>query len=99
MYWRDIPAQVIAKQRRRQAKLPLTDRFTAAIDAAAMRSGLAGTDAYLAQWRRAPQRCGADLEAEAAAAAARLEQTYSKDRLQALVRNAGMEPDGGAAGD
>ena len=51
-YWRDIPAQVTAKEGRTAAKRELSLRFTEAIDMAAMRSGAAGTDDYLAEWRR-----------------------------------------------
>ena len=52
VYWRDIPAQVIARAGRQSAKRELTARFQEAIDRAAMRSGAHGTDAYLAEWRR-----------------------------------------------
>ena len=66
VYWRDIPAQVIVKAGRKTAKRQLPERFEQAIDRAAMRAKLTGTDAYLEQWRRAdPVPCGDDLEAEA----------------------------------
>ena len=91
LYWRDIPAQVIAKAGRTSAKRELPLRFTEAIDMAAMRSGAAGTDDYLAAWRRGePQPCGDDLEAEASAAASRLEAEYDKDRLKTLIANKGF---------
>jgi hypothetical protein len=94
-YWRDIPAQVTAKEDRTTAKRELPLRFTEAIDMAAMRSGAAGTDDYLAQWRRGePVACGPDLEAEAAAAAAKIEADYDKDRLVALAKNGGHENGG-----
>ena len=90
LYWRDIPAQVIAKAGRRSAKRELTLRFTEAIDMAAMRSGAASTDDYLADWRRGdPTPCGDDLEAEAQAAADRLEAEYDRERLKALVASHG----------
>jgi hypothetical protein len=90
LYWRDIPAQVIAKAGRKSAKRELTLRFTEAIDMAAMRSGAAATDDYLASWRRGePTPCGDDLEAEAQAAADRLEAEYDKERLRALIDNKG----------
>lgn len=90
VYWRDIPAQVIAKEGRKSAKRVLDERFEMAIDRAAMRTGARDTDAYLAEWRRGdPVPCGADLEAEAAAAAARLEREYDDDRLAVLVRAGG----------
>jgi len=90
LYWRDIPSQVIAKAGRAAAKRELPERFVRAIDAAAMNAGATGTDAYLADWRRGdPAPCGDDLEAEAGAAAARLEAEYDDDRLARLARQGG----------
>jgi hypothetical protein len=95
VYWRDIPAQVIVKQGRQSAKRQLTERFEKAIDRAAMRANLRDTDAYLGQWRRAdPITCSDDLEAEAEAAAARLETDYSDDRLAELVKAGGVDGGG-----
>ncbi len=92
VYWRDIPAQVIVKAGRQNAKRQLDERFEKAIDRAAMRSGLRDTDSYLAEWRRGePVDCGDDLEAEADAAARRLEQDYSPDRLRDLVSAGGWD--------
>ena len=91
-YWRDIPAQVTVKEGRTSAKRELPLRFTEAIDMAAMRSGAAGTDDYLAEWRRgAPQACGSDLEAEVSAAMTKIEAEYDKERLVALAKNGGRE--------
>ncbi len=91
VYWRDIPAQVIAKERRENAKMVLSERFAEAIDKAAMRAKMAGTDAYLEQWRREESKCGKDLQAAVDEAAAKLEQTFTDDRLDSLVRNGGLE--------
>ena len=85
IWWRDIPAQVTAKDGRRSARAQLSDRFQEAIDAAAMRAGLIGTDAYLAEWRREPRECGDDLEAEVGEEAAWLEAAYPDDTLERLV--------------
>lgn len=90
VYWRDIPAQVIVKAGRQSAKRELPLRFTEAIDMAAMRSGAAATDDYLADWRRAdPVPCGDDLEAEAQAAASRLEAEYDQEVLKRLIGQQG----------
>jgi cvfA/B/C family virulence factor len=92
LYWRDIPSQVIVKAGRKSAKRELNERFIRAIDAAAMRSGADSTDAYLADWRRAdPVDCGDDLEAEADAAAAKLEAHYDNQRLADLAAHEGRE--------
>jgi len=84
--WRAIPAQVTAKAGRQRARRQLDDRFQEAIDAAAMRAGLVGTDAYLAEWRRETRECGDDLEAEVAAEADRLSAKYPDEVLEELVR-------------
>jgi hypothetical protein len=92
VYWRDIPAQVIVKAGRAAAKRELPPRFAEAIDMAAMRSGAAGTDAYLAEWRRAVAgTVEGDLDAAAAAAATRIDGEYPKSRLLALVAEGGRE--------
>jgi Virulence factor len=100
--WRDIPAQVIVKRGRETAKVQLSHRFQEAVDRAAMRAGKGSSDAYLADWARsAPRPCGDDLNAEAAAEAARLEAKYTDDELERLVRAkgvyAGAVTDSGAA--
>jgi hypothetical protein len=93
LYWRDIPAQVIARAGRVSAKRELSLRFTEAIDMAAMKSGAKDSDAYLAEWRRGePVACAADLEAEAARLAGELEAAYDAARLKALALNGGREP-------
>jgi len=92
VYWRDIPAQVTVKRGRLNAKRELSLRFTEAIDMAAMRSGAAATDDYLAEWRRAdPVPVGDDLEAEADKAVSELEAAYDRDRLVALAKAGGKE--------
>jgi hypothetical protein len=89
LYWRDIPAQVIAKERRDSAKIVLNERFAEAIDKAAMRANMAGTDAYLEQWRHEVVNCGPDLQVAVDEAAARLEQEFDDARLESLVKNGG----------
>jgi hypothetical protein len=89
IWWRDIPAQVVAKSGRTTSRVQLTDRFQEAIDLAATRVGLVGTDDYLGEWRRETRPCGDDLEAEAAAEAHRLEQTYGDATLDVLIRAGG----------
>lgn len=94
IYWRDIPAQVLAEEgrgrKRRQAKVELPQRFAIAIDAAAMRDGADSTDDYLAEWRKSdPVPCGDDLEAEANAMATKLEEQYPQQRVASLVATGG----------
>ena len=53
VYWRDIPAQVIVGKGRRGSKIQLSERFEQAIDRAAMKCNLRGSDDYLAEWHKA----------------------------------------------
>jgi hypothetical protein len=85
------PAQVTAQGRPAPRRAQLSDRFQEAIDAAAMRAGLIGTDAYLQEWRREPRDCGDDLEAEVSDEAAWLEAAYPDDTLERLVRSDGRD--------
>lgn len=92
LYWRDIPRQVIVRKGRQNAKRELSTRFEEAIDMAAMRSGAAQTDDYLAEWRKAdPVPVGDDIEAEADKAVQRLEAEYPRERLVALAKAGGRE--------
>jgi cvfA/B/C family virulence factor len=91
IWWRDIPAQVTAKEGRTRTARELPPRFQEAIDSAAMRAGLIGTDAYLEEWRREPRGCGDDLEAEVLQEAEWLEAAYTDDVLERLVRANGKE--------
>jgi len=90
VYWRDIPAQVIVGKGRRGAKKQLDERFEQAIDRAAMKSGAAETDDYLAEWHKAdPYIVDGDPAEVAKQEAARLEAEFDKARLIALIDNDG----------
>ena len=90
VYWRDIPAQVIVGRGRTGAKVQLPERFEQAIDRAAMKTGAAGTDAYLAEWRKAaPYAVDGDPKDVAAREAARLDAEFDQDRIKALIANDG----------
>lgn len=93
VYWRDIPAQIIVGRGRNAVKFQLSQRFELAIDRAAMASGAAGSDAYLAAWRRAaPHEMTGDAAEIAAREAARLEAEYDMPRLRDLIANGGHAP-------
>ncbi len=90
VYWRDIPAQVIVGKGRRASKVQLAERFEQAIDRAAMKVGAAGTDAYLAEWRRAaPYTVDGDADQIAADEARRLEAEFDAERIKQLISNDG----------
>lgn len=90
VFWRDIPAQVIVGKGRRGAKKQLPERFEQAIDRAAMKTGAAGTEDYLAEWRKAaPYAVDGEAEEVVQAEAARLDAEYDQDRIKALIANDG----------
>ena len=98
LFWRDIPAQVIAEtgrgRNRQQSKIELPRRFAIAIDAAAMKDGADSTDDYLAEWRRSePVSCGDDLYVEATKLAAHIEAKYPAERVRKLVESGGFDSD------
>jgi hypothetical protein len=72
LYWQDIPSVVEARDENGVHKLELDRKFQELIDAVAMRKGLAGTDAYLEQWRRG-KRLAREGTAEAVASAVKAE--------------------------
>jgi len=89
IWWRDIPMQVIAREGRRSAKRVLDKRFQFAVDKAAMNAGKKSYGDYIEEMRRAERDCGPDIEAEADAELARLEDAYSHKVLHALIASGG----------
>ena len=90
IWWRDIPAQVIAKDRRRASKVILHPRFQVAIDKAAEKAGKKSMDDYIGEWRKEQRDCGDDLEDMANAEASRLEAEYTKPVLDRLIASGGV---------
>ncbi len=88
LYWQDIPSVVEARDENGVHKLQLDRKFQELIDAVAMRKGLAGTDAYLEEWRRG-KRVARDGSAEEVANAvkAELEAEFRTIRAAALGKD------------
>ncbi len=91
IWWRDIPTQVVAQHGDGSVRAELPPRFAQAVDRAAMRAGLIGSDDYLQQWDRRTRPCGTDLRAEVDAELAALDARYPSSTLTALVNNAHSE--------
>lgn len=93
IYWRDIPTQIVLGKGRKAIKHQLTNRFMVAVDKAAMNSDAADTDAYLAEWRKAPHPLAEGANhISVEQLATELEAAYPTSRLADLARNGGNEP-------
>jgi cvfA/B/C family virulence factor len=90
IWWRDIPAQVTAQSGRERSRVQLSDRFQEAIDTAATRVGLIGTDEYMGEWHKETRPCSDDLEAEAKTEAERLELEYTDEVLDELSKTGAL---------
>jgi hypothetical protein len=87
LYWQDIPSMIEAKDDAGDHKVQLSHRFQALIDAAAMRQGMAGTDAYLEQWRKGRrQSCEGTAHDVAIAVQAELEAEFPTIRAAAMAK-------------
>ena len=91
IWWRDIPAQVLAREGRRASKVQLHPRFQVAIDKAASRAGKRAYGDYIEEWRKVARGCGDDIEAEVNAEVERLEAAYDKHHLAELIQSGGVE--------
>ena len=96
VYWRDIPAQIIAEQgrgrNRKQYKIELGKKFIVSIDSAAMKSGAEGSDDYLSDWRRSdPEEISDNLELEVNKLKKEIEEKYSNSKLKELISNGGFK--------
>jgi hypothetical protein len=90
IWWRDIPAQVLAREGRRASKVQLHPRFQVAIDKAASRAGRRAYNDYIEEWRKVARACGDDLESEVNAEVERLEAEYDRHRLAELIQSGGV---------
>jgi alkanesulfonate monooxygenase SsuD/methylene tetrahydromethanopterin reductase-like flavin-dependent oxidoreductase (luciferase family) len=85
-YWREIPSMVAARDGAATSKVQLPDRFQEAIDEAAMRLGMAGSDAYLEQWHLGEWLEVAGTPDEVAARVAeQLDAEFDDERLGSLL--------------
>lgn len=90
IFWRDIPAQVVAAQGNHREAALLPERFQHAIDRAAGVAGLTETKAYVDQWRREEQQMEGDVASQVSALAGDLDARYSAEVLEQMVRSGGL---------
>jgi hypothetical protein len=92
IWWRDLPMQVIARDRRQAHKVVLHPRFQVAVDRAAVKAGKKSASDYVEEMRREARPCGDDLVAEATAESERLEALYTREVLARIVAAGGFDP-------
>jgi hypothetical protein len=85
--WQDIPTMVTARDASgTTAKAALPDRFQEAVDEAAMRQGLAGSDAYLDAWQQGDwESADGSPDEVAARVAADIDAAYPPERLESML--------------
>ena len=83
--WQEIPSVVEVRDGSDVKKIQLSQKFQALIDEAAMRSGLAGTDAYLEEWNKsAVEERDGDAASVVQKVADELEERFPEFRDQVL---------------
>jgi hypothetical protein len=87
--WRDIPAQVNARDGDERHQVMLPHRFQKAIDRAAMVADKKTAQEYVGEWRRDARTFVGDVATAANQLAASIEADYTNDRLHRLVDNGG----------
>ena len=91
VYWRDIPGRVVIREGRRSTRLRLSARFMHAIERAAYRLKKNQQDAYFEPWHDVAQAVDGDVKQQARQLVDHLEQTYTKEVLETLIRASGID--------
>lgn len=91
VYWFDIPGQVVVRNGRRNLRLRLSPRFAGAIDRASNRIKKRGEDALFDPWHAVDQKFEGDVNEQGELLVNRLEQEYTDEVLDRLIRAAGKD--------
>ncbi len=91
VYWRDIPSQVVIREGRRNTRLRLPPRFSRAIERAAYRLKKTEANALFEPWHDVEQPFDGDVREQAKVLLARLEQDYTEEVLENLIRSRGVD--------
>jgi hypothetical protein len=91
VYWRDIPGRVVIRQGRRSTRLNLSARFMHAIERAAYRLKKHQQDAMFEPWHDVDQPLDGDIREQARALLLQLEEDYTEEVLETLIRASGID--------
>ena len=97
VYWRDIPGRVVVRQGRNSTRLNLSARFMHAIERAAYRLKKKQTDAMFEPWHDVDQAVDGDVHQQAKTLVRQLEEQYTQEVLETLIRASGIDENRGLA--
>ena len=96
VFWRDIPGQVVIREGRRSTRLRLPPRFNKAIERAAYRLKKKQQDALFEPWHDVAQPFQGDVKEQAEVLLRNLDEHYTDEVLETLVRANGIDENRGA---
>ena len=89
VYWKNIPAQIIATDEHGKVEITLPDRFHDAIHRLSTAMGMVTEDLYLSGWRTGKSVWRADHAEEVVEDVQReIERIYPQEKLEAIIREA-----------
>ena len=91
VYWRDIPGRVVIREGRRSTRLRLSVRFMKAIERAAYRLKKKQQDALFEPWHDVAQPLDGDIHQQAHALVQHIEEQYTQEVLETLIRASGLD--------
>ena len=91
VYWRDIPGQVVIRKGGRSTRIRLSARFMKAIERAGYRLKKKQHDALFEPWHDVTQPFDGDVNVQARQLVQHLEERYTEEVLETLVRASGID--------
>jgi hypothetical protein len=91
IYWRDIPGRVVIREGRNSTRLNLSARFMHAIERATYRLKKKQADAMFEPWHDVDQLVDGDVQLQARSLVQQLEEQYTQEVLEALIRASGVD--------
>jgi hypothetical protein len=91
IFWRDIPGRVVIREGRRSTRLRLSARFMKAIERASYRLKKTQQDAMFEPWHDVSQPLAGDINEQARQLVQQLEQHYTEEVLETLIRASGVD--------
>jgi len=95
VYWRDIPGRIVIRDGRRSTRLRLSARFMKAIERAAYRLKKKQQDALFEPWHDVAKPRDGDIQQQAQALVRQIEEQYTEEVLETLIRASGVDENRG----